>query len=194
MAPKILVFAGSIRSGAYSGRTADAAARELAREGAEVTRISLADYPLPIMDEDLQKESGIPENAMRLGRLFAAHDGLMICSPEYNASIPPLLKNTIDWVSRISRDGERVLKPYAGKVVGLCSSSDGQYGGMRGLYHLRAVLMNVGVQILTEQCSVAHASQAFDEDGSLKDERTAKMMAKVCRALIEHAQLASYPR
>src|SRR5690606_13588797 len=110
---------------------------------------------LPIMDEDLEKEKGVPENAMRLGRLFAAHDGLMICSPEYNASIPPLLKNTLDWVSRISKDGEKPLKPYAGLTVGLCSTSDGNFAGMRGLYHLRAVLMAVGTQIVTEQCSVA---------------------------------------
>ncbi|MBB2972335.1 NAD(P)H-dependent oxidoreductase [Mesorhizobium sp. RMAD-H1] len=194
MAPRIIVFAGSIRSGAYSGRTADAAVKELALQGAEVTRISLADYPLPIMDEDLEREKGVPENAMRLGRMFAAHEGLMICSPEYNSSIPPLLKNTIDWVSRISRDGDRVLRPYAGKIVGLCSSSDGNYGGIRGLYHLRSVLMNVGTQIVTEQCSVARASEAFNEDGSLRDERTAKMMTRVCRSLIEHVQMVSFRR
>lgn len=194
MAPRILVFAGSIRSGAYSGRTADAAVKELALQGAEVTRISLADYPLPIMDEDLEREKGVPENAMRLGRMFAAHEGLMICSPEYNSSIPPLLKNTIDWVSRISRDGDRVLRPYAGKIVGLCSSSDGNYAGIRGLYHLRSVLMNVGTQIVTEQCSVARASEAFNEDGSLRDERTAKMMTRVCRSLIEHVQMVSFRR
>ncbi|YBV95866.1 NAD(P)H-dependent oxidoreductase [Phyllobacteriaceae bacterium JZ32] len=194
MAPRILVFAGSIRSGAYSGRTADAAVKELALQGAEVTRISLADYPLPIMDEDLEREKGVPENAMRLGRMFAAHDGLMICSPEYNSSIPPLLKNTIDWVSRISRDGDRVLRPYAGKIVGLCSSSDGNYAGIRGLYHLRSVLMNVGTQIVTEQCSVARASEAFNEDGSLRDERTAKMMTRVCRSLIGHVQMVSFRR
>ncbi|KXF79109.1 FMN reductase [Paramesorhizobium deserti] len=194
MAPRILVFAGSIRSGAFSSRTADAAVKELALQGAEVTRISLADYPLPIMDEDLEKEKGVPENAMRLGRMFAAHEGLMICSPEYNSSIPPLLKNTIDWVSRISRDGEHVLRPYAGKIVGLCSSSDGNYAGIRGLYHLRSVLMNVGTQIITEQCSVARASEAFNEDGSLRDERTAKMMTRACISLIEHVQMASFRR
>ncbi|WP_292169293.1 NAD(P)H-dependent oxidoreductase, partial [Mesorhizobium sp.] len=82
--PKILVFAGSVRSGAFSGRTADVAQRELAMQGAEVTRISLGDYPLPIMDEDLEKEEGIPQNAMRLGRLIAGHDGLLIATPEYN--------------------------------------------------------------------------------------------------------------
>ncbi|MBN9047538.1 MAG: NAD(P)H-dependent oxidoreductase, partial [Rhizobiales bacterium] len=125
--------------------------------------------------------------AMRLGRLFAAHDGLMICSPEYNASIPPLLKNTIDWVSRISRDGDRPFKPYSGLTVGLCSTSNGNFAGLRGLYHLRAVLMNVGVQIVTQQCSVAHAADAFDTDGTLKEERNAHMLANLCRSLIAQA-------
>jgi NAD(P)H-dependent FMN reductase len=79
--PKILVFAGSIRSGAYSGRTADVALQELAMQGAELTRLSLADYPLQILDQDLEKEHGIPENAMKLARQFAAHDGLLIATP-----------------------------------------------------------------------------------------------------------------
>ena len=97
MQPRILVFAGSVRTGAYSGKVADAAMKELAVQGADTTRISLIDYPLPIMDEDLEARDGIPDNAMKLGRLFAAHDGLLIASPEYNSSIPPLLKNTLDW-------------------------------------------------------------------------------------------------
>ena len=115
MAVKILVFAGSIRTGAYSGKTADAATKELLEQGADVTRISLADYPLPIMDQDLEKEKGVPENAYRFGRLIAANDGLLICSPEYNSSIPPLLKNTIDWVSRIRKDNGRLFKPFDGQ-------------------------------------------------------------------------------
>ncbi len=187
MTARILVVAGSIRTGAFSGHMAGAAEKELRAQGAEVTRITLAYYPLPIMDEDLEAAHGVPENAMRLGRLFAAHDGLMICSPEYNASIPPLLKNTIDWVSRISRDGDRPFKPYSGLTVGLCSTSNGNFAGLRGLYHLRAVLMNVGVQIVTQQCSVAHAADAFDTDGTLKEERNAHMLANLCRSLIAQA-------
>ncbi len=190
MLPKILVFAGSNRTGAYSGRVASVAATALAELGAEVTRISLIDYPLPIMDQDLEIEQGIPENAMKLGRLFAAHTGILIASPEYNSSIPPLLKNTIDWVSRITKDGEKPFKPYAGKIVALCSSSDGNFGGARGLYHLRSVMMNVGTQIITEQCSVIHADQAFAEDGSFRDDRTAKSMQRVCQSLIDHARMS----
>ena len=191
MAARILVFAGSIRTGAYSGRTADAAMKELAEQGAEVTRISLGDYPLPIMDQDLEKEEGVPENAYRLGRLIAAHDGMLICSPEYNASIPPLLKNALDWVSRIRKDGGRPFKPFEGKVAGLCSSSDGAFAGARGLYHLRAVLMHCQVEIITPQCSIARASGAFDEDGELKEEHSKKSMATVCRTLIERANMLS---
>ncbi|MFD2652464.1 NADPH-dependent FMN reductase [Brucella rhizosphaerae] len=187
MTAKILIFAGSIRKGAFSGHMADAAARELVTQGASVTHITLADFQLPIMNEDLEAEEGIPENAMKLGRLFAEHDGLMICSPEYNASIPPLLKNTVDWVSRISRDGDKPFRPYAGLTVGLCSTSNGVFAGMRGLYHLRAVLMNVGTQIVSEQCSVGGAADAFNDDGTLKNERHTKMLSAVCASLIRHS-------
>ena len=189
MAPKILVFAGSVRTGAWSGKTADAAMKELALQGAEVTRISLADYPLPIMDEDLERREGIPDSAIKLGRQIAAHDGVLIASPEYNASIPPLLKNTVDWVSRISSDGRHPLKPFSGKPVALCSSSTGKFAGIRCLNHLRPVMMNVGAEVISAQCSIGLAEEAFHEDGSLRDERTAKMMATVCRSLIEYASV-----
>jgi chromate reductase, NAD(P)H dehydrogenase (quinone) len=189
--PKILIFAGSIRSGAYSGKTADAAMKELALQGADITRVSLADYPLPIMDEDLEAEKGVPENALKLGRLIAAHDGFLIASPEYNSSIPPLLKNTLDWVSRVRRDNGRPFKPYAGKVAALCSSSDGAFAGIRGLYHLRAVLMNCQVEIITPQCCVARAQDAFDADGQFREERLRHIMETVCRTLIERALMFS---
>jgi chromate reductase len=189
--PKILVFAGSIRVGAFSGRTADAAQKELAIQGAEVTRISLADYPLPIMDQDLEREKGIPDNAMKLARLIAAHDAVLICTPEYNASIPPLVKNTIDWVSRVRRDNGRPFTPYAGKVAAICSSSEGGFAGIRGANHLRAVLVRVGMEVITPEVSVPHGADAFEEDGNFKEERLRKGMARFCRTLIEHARMLS---
>lgn len=188
---RILVFAGSNRTGAYSGRTADAAMKALALQGAEVTRIALIDYPLPIMDEDLEREKGVPENAMRLARHIMAHDGMLIASPEYNSSIPPLLKNTLDWISRVRRDAGRPVKPFAGKVAGLCSSSDGNFAGIRGLYHLRSVLMNCGVEVITPQCSVAQAKTAFDEDGEFREERLRHQMENVARTLVERASMLS---
>ncbi|MFN4274185.1 MAG: NADPH-dependent FMN reductase [Aliihoeflea sp.] len=192
MMPRILVFAGSVRSGAFSGRTADIAQKTLAMHGAEVTRISLADYPMPIVDQDLEKAEGIPENAIKLGHLIAAQDGLLIASPEYNASIPPLLKNTIDWISRIRmNDDGKPFAPLRGKVVGLCSSSDGNFAGIRGLYHLRAVLINCQLEVISPQCSVARAADAFDENGDFKDDRTRGMMERVCETLIERARMLS---
>ncbi|HEV7253359.1 MAG TPA: NAD(P)H-dependent oxidoreductase [Mesorhizobium sp.] len=191
MMPKILVFAGSIRTNAYSGKTADVAQKALALHGADVTRISLADYPLPLMDEDLEKEEGIPDNAMRLGRLLAAQDGFLLASPEYNASIPPLLKNTLDWLSRIRRDGDRPLKPFDNKAAALCSSSNGNFAGIRCLYHLRAVVMACGAEVITPQFSVARGAEAFDENGNLVEERLRKTMDKVAATLAERARLLS---
>lgn len=188
MTPKILVFPGSNREGSFNASLAAAAAHALTVKGADVTRISLADYPLPIMDEDLQTREGIPENALKLARLIALQDGLFLACPEYNSSIPPLLKNTIDWVSRVSTDAGRPLRAWRGRVVALGSASDGQFGGIRGLYHVRSVLMNVGAQIVTEQCSVSRASTAFTEDGQLGDERNARMLDAACQSLIDHCR------
>lgn len=189
--PKILVFAGSVRSGAFSGRTADVAQKELAMQGAEVTRLSLGDYPLPIMDEDLEKEKGVPENALKLGRMIAAHDGVLIATPEYNGSIPPLLKNAVDWVSRIRRDGSRSFRPLSGKPAGLCSSSNGPFAGIRCINHLRAVLVRCQMEVVTPECSVPEGGDAFAEDGRFRDERLHQQMERLCRTLIETSRMLS---
>ena len=184
MPARVLVFPGSNRTGSFNAKLAAAVSVELANQGADVTRISLVDYPLPIVDEDLKTQEGIPENAMRLGRVIAAHDGVFMCCPEYNSSIPPLLKNTIDWVSLISRDGDLPFKPWADKFVALGSASDGKFAGVRGLYHVRSVMMNVGTQVISEQCSVGYGESAFDEDGRIIDPVTTARLQKTCKSLI----------
>ncbi|MET3794363.1 NADPH-dependent FMN reductase [Aquamicrobium terrae] len=189
--PRILVFAGSVRSGAFSGKTADAAQKALALQGAEVTRISLLDYPLPIYDQDLEKEEGIPESAMKLARLFASHDGVLIATPEYNGSVPPLLKNTIDWLSRVRRDGDKELKPLTGKVVAICSSSEGQFAGIRAINHLRAILQRCQMEVTMPECSVPRGGEAFDDKGDFRDERLQQTMERVASALIEQSALTA---
>lgn len=192
MTARILVFAGSIRTGAFSGKTADAAARELALQGAEVTRISLADYPLPMLDQDLERERGVPENGVRLAQMVDAHDGLLIATPEYNASLPPLLKNTIDWISRVKTDARgRPFRAFSGKPVALCSSSSGAYAGVRAITHLRSVLVHCQAEVVTPQCSVPRGAEAFRENGDFVEERLQKAMAQVCAALIERARMFS---
>ena len=189
--PRILVFAGSVRTGAFSGRTADVAQKELAVQGAEVTRISLGDYPLPIMDEDLEKENGAPETAAKLGRLIAAQAGVLTATPENNGSIPPLLKNTIDWVSRLRRDGGRSFRPLYGKPAALCSSSDSKFAGIRCINHLRAVLVRCQMEVITPECSVSNATEAFAEGGQFRDEKLHQSMERLCRTLIETSRMLS---
>ncbi|OZA27137.1 MAG: NADPH-dependent FMN reductase [Marinobacter sp. 34-60-7] len=166
--PKILAFSGSIRRDAWNRKLIQAAVGAARAAGGDVTLIDLADYPLPLMNEDLETREGLPDNAQRLKALFKAHDALLIASPEYNSSIPPLLKNTIDWVSR-EWQGESGLAPYQNKVAAIMAASPGTFGGMRMLPHLRQILNTLGVLVLPGQFSLPHADQAFDEEnGALK--------------------------
>ncbi len=181
MTPKILILAGSVRSGSFNVSLAQAANAVLAQMGAQTTLISLADYPLPLVDEDLKSDKGVPASAIELARQFAAHDGAFIASPEYNSSIPPLLKNAIDWVSLAPRD----IGAFKGLTVAIGAASNGALGGIRGLYHLRAVMMNVGALVISEQASVSRASSAFGEDGLPTDERQKSMLDRACRSLME---------
>ncbi|MEW6591764.1 MAG: NAD(P)H-dependent oxidoreductase [Pseudomonadota bacterium] len=177
--PKILAFAGSLRRDSWNRKLIGVAAEAARAAGAEVTLIDLADYPLPLMDEDLEAREGLPVNAQRLKALFKAHDALLIASPEYNSSLPPLLKNTLDWVSR-EWQGESGLVPYQGKVAALLAASPGSFGGMRMLPHLRQVLNALGVLVLPGQLSVPGAASAFDEaDGTTILKSPARLHALV---------------
>ena len=115
---------------------------------------------------------------------MADHHGFLVASPEYNHSIPPLLKNALDWLSRVKRDGERPLRPYDDRIAALCSVSTGGFAGIRCLNHLRAVLVACGVEVITPECSLAHAADAFGEDGELSDQRARKALDKVAVSLI----------
>jgi NAD(P)H-dependent FMN reductase len=110
---KILVIPGSLRSGSLNAKLAATAAHEIGQAGVEVTRISLADFPLPIFDGDLQSKSGVPKQAVNLKRMISAHRGVLIVTPEYNSSVPPLLKNAIDWVSRVQDAHETAARCFA---------------------------------------------------------------------------------
>jgi chromate reductase len=187
--PRILVFAGSIRTGSFNARLAAIAAKELALAGAEVTHISLQDYPLPIYDGDLEASSGAPDNAVKLKRMMMAHPGVFIASPEYNASVAPLLKNALDWISRVREGKEPPLAAYKNRVFALGGASNGQYGAMRSLLALRQVLeIGCGALVSPEQIAVNRAADAYDEMDHFKDERTAGHLRGVVRRLIDMAR------
>jgi len=188
-APKILVFAGSIRSGSYNARLASCAARELVAAEADVTLISLVDFSMPLYDGNLETASGPPENAQKFKRLIGQHHGVFIASPEYNASITPVLKNTLDWVSRVRDPKEPPLAAYKNRVFALGAASNGTYGGMRSLIALRQVLeLGCGALVIPEQVAVREAASAFDESDRLKDERAAGLLKAVVNRLVDMAR------
>jgi chromate reductase len=188
--PKILVIPGSLRTGSHNARLAALATKELALAEAEVTRISLADYPLPLFDADLATESGLPAAAVQLKRMVMAHQGVFITSPEYSASVTPLVKNTIDWISRGGgRDrGEPNYTAFKGRVFAIGAASSGSGGGMRSLMALRQILeLGCGALVIPEQISVPRADQAFDDMDNLKDDVLAAALKTAVRRLVELA-------
>ena len=170
-APKILVIPGSLRSASYNVRLAALATKELTLVEADVTRISLADYPLPLYDADLVAQSGPPANAVKLKQLLAAHRGVFIASPEYNASITPLLKNTIDWISVVREPGEVQLAVFQNRAFALGGASPGRSGALNSLLTLRQVLaIGCRALVVPEQVAIPNAEQAFNESGELAGE------------------------
>ena len=168
MTPRILAFAGSLRRESFNKKLVPIATRAAREAGALVTQIDLRDFPLPLFDQDLEAEQGMPENGKKLKQLFIGHGGLLLACPEYNSSITVVLKNAIDWVSRPA-PGEPELVAFRGKVATLMSASPGALGGLRGLVHVRSILGNIGVIVLPDQLAVPRAYEAFEADGSLKD-------------------------
>jgi len=189
MLPKVLVFAGSVRTGSFNARLAALATKELVLAGADVTRISLVDYPMPLYDGDAETHSGPPPNAVKLKQLMAAHRGVFIASPEYNASVTPLLKNTLDWVSRVRERGEAPLAAYKNRVFAIGGASDGAFGAMRSLMALRQVLeLGCGALVIPDQIAVMRASEAFDDNDNLKDERSVAALKRLAQRLTDMAR------
>ncbi len=167
-APHLLAFAGSLRKESFNKKLVRIAAGAAEAAGGIVTVIDLRDYPMPIFDQDLETEQGLPEHAAQLKKLMLEQDGFLIASPEYNSSVTGVLKNTIDWASRMG-PGETPLAAFMGKSAVLMSASPGALGGLRGLVHLRSILGNIGVLVLPEQMAIVKAHEAFNADGTLKD-------------------------
>ena len=185
---KILVIPGSLRSGSLNARLAAAAAHALALAGAEVTRISLGDFPLPIYDGDLQTKSGVPKNAVNLKRMIGAHHGVLIVTPEYNSSLPPLLKNAIDWVTRVRERDEPPGHVLRGRPFSLASASAGRFGGARCLMMLRLILSGCRATVIPNQLSLSFADQAYDDRDRLKHSADIDMLNAMVRQLIDVAQ------
>jgi NAD(P)H-dependent FMN reductase len=188
--PKILVLSGSIRTGSHNARLAALAAKELTLVDADVTLVSLVDYPLPIYDADLDARAGQPANALRLKQMIQAHQGVFIASPEYSASVTPLLKNAIDWVSRVREKGDPTYAAFRNRVFAIASASTGQHGGLRSLIALRQILeLGCGALVIPEQVAVPWADVAFDEMDNLSETRLMNLFRAELSRLTEMARL-----
>jgi chromate reductase len=185
---KILVIPGSLRTGSLNVRLAASAIDQLVRADVDVTRISLGDFPLPIYDGDLESSSGVPRHAVNLKRMIGAHHGVLIVTPEYNSSLPPLLKNAIDWVSRVQDAHETRGEVFRGRPFAIASASNGRLGGTRCLQALRLVLSACRATVIPNQLALSFADQAYDDMDRLKHAGDVEALQAMVRQLIDFAQ------
>jgi NAD(P)H-dependent FMN reductase len=185
---KILVIPGSLRTGSLNARLAAAAAYQFGQAGAEVTRISLGDFPLPIYDGDLQTKSGVPKNAINLKRMIGAHHGVLIVTPEYNSSLPPLVKNTIDWVTRVQDVQETRGQVFRERTFAIAAASESRLGGTRALAALRLVLTACHATVIPNQLALSFAAEAYDDMDRLKHPADIEALNALVRQLIDVSQ------
>jgi len=185
---RLLFFAGSIREASYNKKLARLGQHIAEANGIEAVFVDLRDYPMPIYDGDLEANEGPPVKAREFKALLGGYPGVFIASPEYNSSITPLLKNTLDWVSRVKEKGESGLEVFQTRVFAISGASPGYYGAMRSLLTLRQILaFGIGALVIPEQIAVPRAMDAFEADGSLKD----KGQQALCKSVVEALAVAA---
>jgi chromate reductase len=185
---KILVIPGSLRTGSHNARLAAAAAYQFAQAGTEVTRISLGDFVLPIYDGDLQTKSGVPKNAVNLKRMMSAHHGVLFVTPEYNSSVPPLVKNTIDWVTRVQDAQETRGQVFRSRAFAIAAASESRLGGTRALAALRLILSACHATVIPNQLALSFAGEAYDDMDRLKHPADIEALNALVRQLIDVSQ------
>jgi NAD(P)H-dependent FMN reductase len=185
---KILVIPGSLRTGSLNARLAAAAAHEIAQAGAEVTRISLGDFPLPIYDGDLQAKSGVPKHAVNLKRMIGAHHGVLIVTPEYNSSVPALVKNAIDWITRVQDGHETRGQVFRDRAFAIAAASGNRLGGTRALAALRLILAACQATVIPNQLALSFADEAYDDRDRLKHPADVEALRALARQLIDVSQ------
>jgi len=187
---KLLIFAGSTRKNSFNRKLAHFAA-ELARAaGAEVTHLELADFDIPMYNADAEAIA-TPPDVIRLKQVMYEHPAWIICTPEYNASYPALLKNTLDWVSSPVK-GDPVwnddFRATRNKVVGMLSASPGGLGGLRSQSHLAPLLFNLHCWVAPKTFALGRAGDAFDEHGALVNEAARTQVQGVVDQVLWAAQ------
>jgi chromate reductase, NAD(P)H dehydrogenase (quinone) len=166
---KVLAFAGSTRTDSYNKKLVREAAEKAQAMGAKVTVIDLRDFPMPLYDADLEIKDGMPVNAKKLRQIILEHDAMIIASPEYNASMPAILKNAIDWTSR-TEDGKSSNAAYKGKKFAIMSATPSRRGGVHALSHLRLVLEDLGAIVVPSQIEISRVFESTPEKEKRKND------------------------
>jgi len=183
MNPKILIISGSRRTQSLNTRLARLAVGAIERSGGAPTLLDIDRYPLPLYDGDLEQSDGLPAATVELKALFNEHHGFLIVSPEYNASVAPLLKNVIDWISRPTPSQEG-RAPFKDKVAAMASVTPSPHSGIRGLMHLRQILNSLGTWVVPNQYTLGAAREAFAEDGTLRNPVHLNGLEALCAELV----------
>jgi chromate reductase len=187
---KVLIFAGSTRQQSYNRKLARVTAEMARASGAEVTHLELGDFDVPMYNADLEAIS-TPPDVMRLKQIFFEHPAWIVCTPEYNASYPALVKNTFDWISSPVKSDPawtEGFKSTRGKVVGVLSASPGALGGLRSQSHLVPLLLNLQCWVAPQNYALGRAADAFDAEGKLVNEAARKPIQAVIDQVLFAAQ------
>jgi chromate reductase len=184
-----LVFGASLRQSSLNARLASLAATVVEEAGGTVVRATMADFDCPSYSGDVETNQGIPAGADGFRSKLISTDGFIISSPEYNASMPGVIKNLIDWVSRYKP------QPLKGRHALLMSASPSMAGGNRGLWALRVPLEHLGTRVYPDMFSLAQAHEAFSDDGRIKDAKLQKWFEGTVDCFIESVEAAKhYPK
>jgi len=186
MSTRFLVMSASLRSGSLNTRLARLVADTMTEKGASVDFASMEEFEAPSFNSDVERLEGLPGGADRFRQRLEATDAFVISSPEYNASLPGVLKNTIDWVSRFSP------QPFNERQGLLLSASPSMGGGNRGLWSLRIPFEHLGARMYPEMFSLAQAHQAFGEDGRIKDEQLQSRLEATVGAFMDLVEAAKH--
>lgn len=180
----VLAISGSTRDDSVNKKLLMEAVQVARELRAAVTVVDLKDYPMPFYDGDLESKEGMPQSAAKLQRLMAESQVIFIASPEYNSSLPAVLKNCLDWVSR-AKMHQLPGDAFKGKKFVLLSASPSGKGGASGLVHLRTILEALGGTVIEDQLSLPNAYSAFDSQGNLKDEKAKKELKKLVQQALK---------
>lgn len=181
---KILFFAGALRKDSLNKKLVREALRLSGLSAQEAEFLDLKDFPMPVYDGDIEASSGIPEGTQKLGEKIRGADAIVLSTPEYNSSLPGALKNVIDWLSR-----EKAMS-LGGKHLLMLAASPGALGGIRVLWHGRQPFDALGMHVFPGNFSLAHAHEAFDALGTLKDAATQERLQKLLAQFVAHVRKA----